>query len=203
MSEIPQKADKLSPFFPTTGLPGLDRVFRGVQRGDNIVWQVQSLEDYAALVSRYAHAAIAQKRRLVYFRFADHGPLIDASPEVEIHHPHPSDGFDSFVDQVHSVIEAAGTETMYVFDSLSDLAEAWQSDRMMANFFRLTCPRLFDLHTVTYFAIRRNTHVESAIQMITETTQFLLDTFRCRDKLYIRPVKVQHRSAAAMNLIHA
>ena len=203
MSDTPQDADKPSPFLPTTGLPGLDHVFRGVQRGDNIVWQVQSLEEYAALVSRYAHAAIAQKRRLVYFRFADHGPLIDASPEVEIHHPHPGDGFDSFVDQVHSVIEAAGAETMYVFDSISDLAEAWQSDRMMANFFRLTCPRLFDLHTVTYFAIRRNTHVESAIQMITETTQFLLDTFRCREKLYIRPVKVQHRSAAAMNLIHA
>lgn len=39
--------------------------------------------------------------------------------------------------------------------------------------------------------------------MINDTTQFLLDVFRCRDRLYIRPVKVQHRSAAAMNLIHA
>ena len=191
------------PFLPTTGLTGLDEVFRGVRRGDNIVWQVQSLDEYAALVTRYARAAVEQQRRLVYFRFAEHWPLLDAVPQVEIHHPRPGDGFDAFVDQVHSVIEAAGPETMYVFDSLSDLAEAWQSDRMMANFFRLTCPRLFDLDTVTYFAIRRNTHVESAIQMITDTTQFLLDVFRCRDKLYIRPVKVQHRSAAAMNLIHA
>ena len=191
------------PYLPTTGLTGLDEVFRGVRRGDNIVWQVQSLDEYAALVTRYARAAVEQQRRLVYFRFAEHWPLLDAVPQVEIHHPRPGDGFDAFVDQVHSVIEAAGPETMYVFDSLSDLAEAWQSDRMMANFFRLTCPRLFDLDTVTYFAIRRNTHVESAIQMITDTTQFLLDVFRCRDKLYIRPVKVQHRSAAAMNLIHA
>ncbi|MFT3849703.1 MAG: PEP/pyruvate-binding domain-containing protein [Propionivibrio sp.] len=192
-----------SPFFPTTGLAGLDLVFRGVQRGDNIVWQVQSLEEYTALVARYAQAAIDQQRRLVYFRFAEHWPLIEAGPRVDIHRPRPGDGFDAFVDQVHSVIEAAGRETMYVFDCLSDLADAWQSDRMMANFFRLTCPRLFDLDTVTYFAIRRNTHVESAIQMITETTQFLLDVFRCREKLYIRPVKVQHRSAASMNLIHA
>jgi pyruvate,water dikinase len=104
---------------------------------------------------------------------------------------------------VHSVIEAAGRETMYVFDCLSDLADAWLSDRMLGNFFRLTCPRLFDLDTVTYFGVLRNRHARVGMDMITETTQYLLDVFRCRDRLYIRPIKVQHRSAAAMNLIHA
>ena len=192
-----------SPFSPTTGLPELDAVLRGVQRGDNIVWQVPSLDDYFSLVTRYAAAAVRQQRRLIYFRFADHWPLLGAADGAEIHCPRPADGFDAFVDQVHSVIEAAGPEAMYVFDCLSDLANAWQSDRMMGNFFRLTCPRLFDLDTVTYFGILRNTHAASALQMITETTQFLLDVFRCRDRVYIRPVKVQHRSAAAMNLIHA
>lgn len=190
-------------FLPTTGLPGLDDVLRGVQRGDNIVWQIQSLDEYLALVNRYAEAARRQQRRLIYFRFAAHRPLLGEDAGAEIHHPRPADGFDAFVDQVHSVIEAAGRETMYVFDCLSDLAEAWQSDRMLGNFFRLTCPRLFDLDTVTYFGMLRNTHAPSAIEMITDTTQFLLDVFRCRERLYIRPIKVQHRSAAAMNLIHA
>ncbi len=190
-------------FTPTTGLPGLDAVLRGVQRGDNIVWQIQSLEEYQALVQRYTEAAHQQRRRLIYFRFASHCALLGEVAGIEIHHPRPSDGFDAFVDQVHSVIEAAGPETLYVFDCLSDLAEAWQSDRMMGNFFRLTCPRLFDLDTVTYFAVYRNTHAEAGMEMITDTTQFLLDVFRCRDRLYIRPIKVQHRSAAAMNLIHA
>jgi hypothetical protein len=104
---------------------------------------------------------------------------------------------------VHSVIEAAGRETMYVFDCLSELAEAWLSDRMLGNFFRLTCPRLFDLDTVTYFGVLRHRHARAGMDMITETTQYLLDVFRCRGRLYIRPIKVQHRSAAAMNLIHA
>ena len=192
-----------APFSPTTGLPGLDAVLRGVQRGDNIVWQIQSLDEYLSLVTRYAAAAFNQQRRLIYFRFAEHWPLLGETSGAEIHCPRPADGFDAFVDQVHSVIEAAGPETMYVFDCLSDLAEAWQSDRMMGNFFRLTCPRLFDLDTVTYFGILRNTHAASALQMITNTTQFLLDVFHCHDRLYIRPLKVQHRSAAAMNLIHA
>jgi hypothetical protein len=191
------------PFVPTTGLQGLDAVLRGVQRGDNIVWQVQRLDDYQALVTPYAEAARLQQRRLIYFCFASHPPLLGANAYGEIHHPRPDDGFDAFVDQVHSVIEAAGPETIYIFDCLSDLAEAWQSDRMMANFFRLTCPRLFDLDTVTYFGVYRNTHAPAPMETITDTTQFLLDVFHCRDRLYIRPVKVQHRSAAVMNLIHA
>lgn len=190
-------------FTPTTGLPGLDAILCGVQRGDNIVWQIQSLEDYLALVTRYAEAAHRQDRRLIYFRFASHQPLLADEPGIEIHYSRPQDGFDIFVDQVHSVIEAAGPETMYVFDCLSDLAEAWQSDGTMGNFFRLTCPRLYDLDTVTYFGVFRNTHALSAMALITGTTQFLLDVFRCHEHLYIRPIKVQHRSAAAMNLMHA
>lgn len=187
-------------FHPTTGLTGLDGVLHGVRPGDNIVWQVESLDKYRALVEPYAAAARAERMRLIYFRFADHPPLLD---EVETHHPDPAEGFDAFVDRVHSVIEAAGRETLYVFDCLSHLADAWQSDRMMGNFFRLTCPRLFDLDTVTYFGVFRNRHAPAAIGVITDTTQFLIDVFQCRDKLYLRPIKVQHRSTAVMNLIHA
>ncbi len=187
-------------FTPTTGLPELDAVLCGVRRGDNIVWQIESLEDYLALVKPYAKAAHASGRRLVYFRFADHPPLVG---DAEIHFPDAAAGFDVFVDQVHSIIEAAGRETFYVFDCLSHLADAWQSDRKMGNFFRLTCPRLFDLDTVTYFGVYRNRHAKPAMGVIANTTQFMIDVFRCRARLYLRPIKVQHRSAAAMNLIHA
>ncbi len=190
-------------FAPTTGLPELDAVLKGVQRGDNIVWQIESMDKYQALVKPYAAAARAQQRRLIYFRFAAHAPLLPAGDGVEVCRPNPADGFDAFVDQVHSVIEAAGQETLYVFDCLSHLADAWQSDRMLGNFFRLTCPRLFALDTVTYFSVFRNRHAHAAMGVIIDTTQFLIDVFRCRERLYLRPIKVKHHSAAAMNLIHA
>jgi hypothetical protein len=190
-------------FAPSTGLAGLDAVLDGVARGDNIVWQIERIDDYLALVAPYAEAALRQRRRLIYFRFAAHPPLLAADAGAEIHHPCPADGFDAFVDQVHRVIEAVGPEAMYLFDCLSELAEAWHSDRMMGNFFRLTCPRLFDLDTVTYFGVYRNTHEWTAMEVITDTTQFLLDVFHCRGRLYLRPIKVRHGSAAVMHLIHA
>ena len=42
----------------TTGLPGLDKVLRGIMPGDNIVWQVEKVADYKTLVTPYAEAAL-------------------------------------------------------------------------------------------------------------------------------------------------
>jgi len=186
----------------TTGLPGLDQVLRGIMPGDNIVWQVDGVADYKALVTPYARAALQSHRRLIYFRFASHEQLIADEFGAEIHTPDPSLGFESFVSQVHEVIEAAGKHAMYVFDCLSDLASTWSADQMLGNFFLLTCPRLYDLETVTYFGIYRHYHASFALNPITETTQFLLDVFRQEGRLYVRPIKVQHRSTSSMNTIH-
>lgn len=187
----------------TTGLPGLDKVLRGIMPGDNIVWQVDGVADYKALVTPYAKAALAAHRRLIYFRFAAHEQLIPDDFGAEIHTPDPALGFESFVTHVHKVIEEAGKHAIYVFDCLSDLASIWLADQMLGNFFLLTCPRLYDLETVTYFGIYRNHHASFALNPITETTQFLLDVFRHEGQLYVRPIKVQHRSTSSMNTLHA
>ena len=186
----------------TTGLPGLDRVLKGVMPGDNIVWQVESIEDYKALVMPYAEAARRQGQRLIYFRFASHPQLLPDDFGAEIHRPRIDGGFEQFTTEVHDVIGEAGFGAIYVFDCLSDLAVSWQSDQMLGNFFMLTCPRLLDLETVTYFGITRNLHASFATKPITETTQYLLDVFRHDAKLYIRPIKVQYRSTDVMNTLH-
>ena len=111
-------------------------------------------------------------------------------------------GFETVVRQVHTVIERAGRGAIYVFDCLSDLADQWISDQSLGNFFMLTCPRLRDLETVTYFGLYRDRHSDYALEPIRQTTQFMLDVFRLDLRLYVRPVKVQYRSREAMNTIH-
>jgi hypothetical protein len=186
----------------TTGLPGLDAVLSGIEPGDNIVWEVNAIGDYQEFVSPYAEAAREAGRRLVYFRFADHPPLLSPASGVEQYDLDPRWGFEAFVRRVHEVIEAAGRGTLYVFDSLSHLADAWGSDQSLGNFFQLTCPRLLDLETVTYFGIYRDRHSAYALEPIRGTTQFMLDVFRLEGRLYIRPVKVQYRSRDVMNTLH-
>jgi pyruvate, water dikinase len=186
----------------TTGLPGLDRVLHGIEPGDNIVWEVDAISEYKELVSPYAEAAKAAGGHLIYFRFANHPSLLPDNVAAEVCEVYPARGFESFVRDVHLVIERAGRGAIYIFDCLSHLAEIWGSDQSLGNFFVLTCPRLLDLETVTYFGLYRDQHSLYALEPIRKTTQFMLDVFRLDERLYVRPIKVQYRSRDAMNTTH-
>jgi len=187
---------------PSTGLPGLDRVFTGLLPGDNIVWQVDAVEDYRPFVDPFVRNAIAGGKRLVYFRFARHPELVPRGIGAEIHVLRPDVGFETFTAQIHKVIEEAGRGTSYVFDCLSDLAADWYSDLMLGNFFMVTCPYLYDLDTVTYFALLRDDHSFDAVSAIRGTTQLLIDVFRHKERLYVHPLKVDQRHSPTMYLPH-
>ncbi|MFW6303887.1 MAG: hypothetical protein ACOC2L_04630 [Candidatus Sumerlaeota bacterium] len=178
----------------SSGLVGLDRMFGGVLAGDNIVWQVDTLQDFRPLVMPFCRQAARIGRPLIYFRFGQHPPLVEPETEgvttVELD---VTGGFEAFLFKVHSVIGDTGRGAYYLFDNLTELVHHWFSDQMLANFFMLTCPYLYDLETVTYFPILRNRHSSRATAPITETTQLFLDIHRYKEKLYIRPIKVQHR----------
>jgi hypothetical protein len=186
----------------TSGLPGLDRVLKGLIAGDNIVWRMDAIEDYLFFVKPFCEAARKKGRKLVYFRFASHEPLVSADFGAEIHVLHPEDGFENFIAEVHRIIEEAGHGAYYVFDCLSDLLVDWYSDQMLGNFFMLTCPYLYDLETVTYFGLLRNEHSSHATNPILKTTQLFLDIYRHNDLIYVRPLKVQHRYSPTMDMLH-
>ena len=186
----------------TTGLPGLDRVLKGLLPGDNVVWQVDTIEEYQAIVAPYCLAAVANGKKLVYFRFARHEPLATEEQGAEVYELDPEQGFENFVAAIHGAIEKAGNGTYYVFDCLSRLAVDWYSDQMLANFFMLTCPYLFDLETIAYFAVYRNYHTAYALSPIQDTTQLFLETYKNKGEMYVRPVKVQHRYSPTMNMFH-
>ncbi len=192
-------AGKASPV--STGLPGLDAVMHGIEPGDNIVWSIDALEEYHALVVPYARTARAAGRRLIYFRFGPDAPLL-AREEAEWHEADPVHGFERFVRTIHQVIEEAGPGAIYVFDCLTHLAETWCSDQSVGNFFKLTCPRLWSLETVTYFALLRDRHSLYALEPVLKTTQFMLDVFQLDGRIYVRPVKVRHRADETMSTIH-
>src|SRR5574342_78370 len=185
-----------------TGLAALDRVLQGLRAGDNVVWQVDSVEEYAPFVAPFVGAAQRAGRRLVYFRFARHAPLVEDGRGVQVHRLSPAVGFESFTTEIHRVIEEAGRGAYYVFDCLSDLAADWYSDLMLGNFFMVTCPYLYELDTVTYFAVARGSHSSEAVDSIRSTTQLLLDVFRHRGELYVHPLKVDGRRSLPMYLPH-
>ncbi len=187
----------------STGLPGLDRVLQGITPGDNVVWEVEGIEDYLHVVGPYWSEAVRERRKFIYFRFARHAPLLTEQSGVEIHELQPEEGFERFLTEILDVIEKGGVGAYYLFDSLSDLAADWFSDRMLGNFFMIVCPYLYELKTLAYFALQKNQHSFHATDGINKTAQVILEVFRKDNRYFIHPLKVFQRYSPTLYMLHS
>jgi hypothetical protein len=186
----------------STGLKGLDDIIDWLRTGDNVVWQVDGIADYKAVVKPFVENALKENCKVVYMRFAHHEPVLEPHDSIIVHTIDPGLGFESFSTQVHTLVSEVGEGAFYVFDSLSDLLTSWATDLMTGNFFHITCPYLFELRTVAYFAIIRNRHSYATVARIRETTQVLLDAYNVEERFYIQPLKVWNRYSPTMFLPH-
>ena len=186
----------------STGLASLDQMILGLRPGDNVVWKVDTIEDYAVFVAPYARYARENGIRLIYFRFAHHPALVAEEEGVETIFLQPGAGFEQFIIRIHDVIQSVGEGGYYVFDSLSELALDCYSDRMVGNFFLLTCPYLYKQKAIAYFAVLRHYHSRHAALPIEETTQLLMAVYRHREKCYVHPLKVLDRYSPTLHMLH-
>lgn len=192
-----QSADRVS-----TGLPGLDEVLDGLRIGDNVVWRVSDLNDYRRFVHPFLDAAAETGRQIIYLRFGEHPPIIDQHPAVRTIEIDALGGFESFTSRVWHLIEQHGRGAFYVCDSLSELLNAWATDAMVGNFFRVVCPFLFELDTVAWFALHPDRHSRMTLDRIRETTQVMIDVHRHGDNVQIHPIKAWRRQSPTMFLPH-
>jgi len=186
----------------STGINGLNEILSYLQMGDNVVLQVDSIEDYKKFVDPFVETALARNQRLVYMRFANHPALLQAGKQIKVYKLNANKGFESFSTQVHNIVRDEGRDVFYVFDCLSDLLLAWATDLMIGNFFVITCPYLFELNTVAYFAILRSRHSFKTVARIRETTQVLLDIYNNNGKICVHPLKAWKRYTPTMFLPH-
>ena len=181
-----------------SGVPMMDEALQHIRLGDNVVWQVPSLDEFKVVAERFAEQAIADKRNLIYVRFAEHEPILTPREGLRIEKVELSHRFETFTVDIHNLIEREGKDAFYVFDCLSELEAAWATDLMMGDFFHLTCPYLFILDTVAYFPLIRGRHSFDAIATIRDTTQLFLDIYSEPGRLYVRPMKVWKRYSPTM-----
>lgn len=186
----------------TTGLDGLDQILDGLRIGDNVVWTVDAIEDYRYFTEPFVRASQRDHRKIVYFRFAEHPPLVDEHAPIIRHQLDAHQGFESFTSAVHRHIAAHGPGTFYLFDCLSDLLSAWATDQMVGNFFRVTCPYLYRLDTIAYFGVIRANHSFLTIARIRQTTQVMIGAYSHGHQRHVHPFKVWQRHSPTMFLPH-
>ncbi|MBN2398004.1 MAG: PEP/pyruvate-binding domain-containing protein [Deltaproteobacteria bacterium] len=186
----------------STGFEGLDEIIDYLRLGDNVVWRVDDIKDYETCARLFVKQAIEEKRKVIYMRFSDRAPILEEHPEIRVRTLDTGSGFESFFTEVYNIITREGVEAFYVFDCLSDLLAVWASDLMIANFFMSSCPYLFELDTIAYFAILRDRHSFQTTARIRETTQLFLDLYNDDGTLYVHPLKVWKRYSTTMFMPH-
>lgn len=186
----------------STGSKGLDKVLTGLHPGDNVVWQIDDISHYIYFVAPFVKRSLEDKKRLVYIRFANHTPLIADQAGIAVYKLDAYSGFETFSTQLNGIITHEGEGVHYIFDCLSDLLPAWSNDLMIGNFFKITCPYLYELNTIAYFSILRNNHSFKTVARIRETTQLLIDVYNYKENCYVHPLKVWNRYSPAMFLPH-
>lgn len=180
----------------------MDELLDYVRIGDNVVFRITDLEEYAFFTRFFVRQAKKDGRNLIYMRFARHRELV-SEEDARRYTLDPDVGFESFTVEVHRIMEKEGEGAFYVFDCLSELQVAWAADLMMGNFFSVTCPYLFRLNTVAFFPVMRGCHSYEAIERIQETTQLFLDVFSNQGTLYLLPVKAWNRHTPKMFVPHS
>ena len=200
-----------------SGFSEMDEILDHIRLGDNVVWQVSDIEEFRFFAEAFARQAVRDGRNIVYVRFAQHEPVLRDLTGIKVRRFDPDDGFEAFTVAIHEEISREGRDAFYVFDCLSELQSVWYTDLMMGNFFRVTCPYLFELDTVAYFPLLRGRHSFDAVARIRDTTQLLLDVYSGAKgggptegsgssdpgaEIYLHPLKVWNRHSARMFLPH-
>lgn len=186
----------------STGLGSLDSILSFLWPGDNIVWHTPSVEEYRRFAVPYAEEALSRGHTVHYMRFGDHPPLFDEKDGAEIHRLDAGTGFENFSKTIHEHIRQAGEGGYFVFDCLSSLLSHWATDSMVANIFMVTCPYLYKMNALAYFAILKNHHSFNTVSKIKNTTQLFLELYNDEGTCYVHPQKVFRRSSPTMFLPH-
>ena len=141
-----------------SGIPSMDRALDYIRLGDNVVWQVSSLDEFRPFASSFAKQSIGEGKEVIYVRFAEHPPILPEQDGLRIIHVKLSHRFETFTVNIHNLIEREGKEALYVFDCLSELRTAWAMDLMMSSFFKLTAPLVRDRGGAAYYPILQGVH---------------------------------------------
>ncbi len=69
----------------STGMKGFDEVIDNLRLGDNVMWQVTSIEDYRYVANQYVVKAIEDGRNVVYIRFGKNNSIIENIERIKVY----------------------------------------------------------------------------------------------------------------------
>lgn len=85
-------------------------------------------------------------------------------------------------------------EVRLIFESLTGMQELWGDEDAAVRFYAETCPRLFELETLSYWIVKKDRPSMQARSRMNQIAQKVIDLGLRRGKTYLTPVKGQEQS---------
>lgn len=76
----------------SSGLKGIDEATDWLRLGDNVVWQVDTMDNYRYVVEPYVIQARKDGRKLVYICFGLHEPVLEDCSGIRVYEVSPQSG---------------------------------------------------------------------------------------------------------------
>ena len=92
----------------STGFNRLDNIINHLHRGDNVLWRIDSIDNYLFFSDAFASISIEKNKPVVYFRYGSHKAILREQPGVRIIQSHPENSFVTFIRVVLCVHVAEG-----------------------------------------------------------------------------------------------
>ena len=89
--------------------------------------------------------------------------------------------------------ESMHGQTRVVFDSLTGMQRLWKSDEALIEFYKDTCPKLYELDTVAYWIAKGDSPSQKIRSKLNDIAQIAIDLHVKRGKEFLIPVKTGKR----------
>ena len=106
---------------------------------------------------------------------------------------------DRFVDALYETHGALEGDVRFVFESLTGMADLWDGEQHVLNFYTHSCPRLYELNTIAYWVIEKRAHSPRLRAQINQIAQVAIDLSVKRGKTSLTILKAEKRSLDNLN----
>jgi len=91
-------------------------------------------------------------------------------------------------------------EVRLVFESLTGMQELWKTEEAVLDFYSRTCPKLFELDTISYWIIKSGGESWAIRPQLNEIAQVVIDLTVRRGKDFLVPIKTGSRGTSNLRL---
>lgn len=106
---------------------------------------------------------------------------------------------DQVMDTLYGTHGTLEGDVRFVFESLTGMAELWDGEQHVLNFYTHSCPRLYELNTIAYWIIEKRAHSPRLRAQINQIAQVAIDLSVKRGKTSITVLKAEKRNLDTLN----